>query len=143
VTAPPARPGWAANARLPAFPWDRLAPFAERARAHPGGAVDLSIGTPVDPTPDVVQAALKAAADAPGYPLTVGTPALREALVAWVGRRLGAQVGTAQVLPSIGSKELVALLPTLLGLARGSQVLLPRLAYPTYDAGVRMAGCEP
>ena len=142
-SAPPARPGWAARARLPQFPWDLLAPYGERARAHPGGAVDLSIGTPVDPTPAVVQDALRAAADAPGYPLTIGTPAVREALVGWAGRRLGARLTPAQVLPSIGSKELVSLLPSLLGLAPGTQVLLPRLAYPTYDAGVRLAGCEP
>ncbi|HWH30974.1 MAG TPA: aminotransferase class I/II-fold pyridoxal phosphate-dependent enzyme, partial [Mycobacteriales bacterium] len=90
--------------------------------------MDLSIGTPVDPTPPVVREALCTAADAPGYPLTIGTPALREALVAWVGSRLGAQVTAANVLPSIGSKELVALLPSLLGLAPGTQVLLPRLA---------------
>ena len=38
--------------RLPDFPWDRLTPYAERARAHPDGIVDLSVGTPVDPTPD-------------------------------------------------------------------------------------------
>ncbi|TAL17581.1 MAG: succinyldiaminopimelate transaminase, partial [Frankiales bacterium] len=62
-----ARPGWAARARLPEFPWDRLAPYGEQARAHPDGIVDLSIGTPVDPTPAVVQEALCAAADAPGY----------------------------------------------------------------------------
>lgn len=142
-TAPRTRPGWAARARLPEFPWDRLAPYGELAREHPGGIVDLSIGTPVDPTPEVVQQALRAAADAPGYPLTVGTSALRDALVAWTRRRLGADLTAAQVLPSIGSKELVALLPSLLGLEPGTQVLLPRLAYPTYDAGVRLAGCEP
>ena len=90
-----------------------------------------------------MQDALSAAADAPGYPLTIGTPALREALVAWSRRRLGADVDRGHVLPSIGSKELVALLPSLLGLAPGSEVLLPRLAYPTYDAGARLAGCVP
>ncbi len=137
------RPGWAARAALPDFPWDRLAPYGEKARAHPGGIVDLSIGTPVDPTPQLVQDALRAAADAPGYPLTVGTPALRDALVAWSRRRLGAAVDTRHVLPSIGSKELVALLPSLLGLEPGSEVLIPRLAYPTYDAGARLAGCVP
>ena len=137
------RPGWAARSRLPAFPWDRLAPYGDRARAHPGGIVDLSIGTPVDPTPEVAQAALRAASDAPGYPLTIGTSALRDALVAWSTRRLGAQVTAANVVPSIGSKELVALLPVLLGLEPGTRVLLPRLAYPTYDAGVRLAGCVP
>ena len=134
--------GWAARAQLPAFPWDRLAPLAQVAREHPGGIVDLSIGTPVDPTPAVVRRALSAAADAPGYPLTIGTPALREAVVAWSRSRLGAEVTAANVLPSIGSKELVALLAQLLGLG-GSRVLLPRLAYPTYDAGARLAGCVP
>jgi succinyldiaminopimelate transaminase len=143
VNVPSARPGWAARARLPGFPWDRLAPYADTARRHPDGIVDLSIGTPVDPTPRVVQDALAAAADASGYPLTIGTPALRQALVTWVGRRLGATVGVHQVLPSIGSKELVSLLPALLGLAAGTKVLLPRLAYPTYDAGARLAGCVP
>ncbi len=135
--------GWAARAQLPGFPWDRLAPYGEKARAHPGGIVDLSIGTPVDPTPRVVRDALGAAADAPGYPLTIGSPALREALVGWARRRLGADVDARNVLPSIGSKELVALLPVLLGLTPGSEVLLPRLAYPTYDVGARLAGCVP
>jgi succinyldiaminopimelate transaminase len=97
----------------------------------------------VDPTPKVVQEALAAAADAPGYPLTIGTPALRSALVEWVSRRLGHDLTAAQVVPSIGSKELVSLLPTLLGLAPGSKVLIPALAYPTYDAGARFAGCIP
>jgi succinyldiaminopimelate transaminase len=134
--------GWAAKARLPQFPWDRLAPYAASARTHSGGIVDLSIGTPVDPTPAVVQDALRAAADAPGYPLTIGSPALREALVSWSNRRLGASVTAAHVVPSIGSKELVALLPSLLGLS-GVKVLIPALAYPTYDGGARLAGCEP
>ena len=137
------RPGWAARAQLPAFPWDRLVPYGERARAHPGGAVDLSIGTPVDPTPQVVQDALTAAADAPGYPLTIGTPALREAVASWVGERLGTPVEAREVVPSTGSKETVGLLPSLLGLAPGTQVLLPALAYPTYEVGARLAGCEP
>ena len=134
--------GWSARADLPVFPWDQLAPYGERARQHPDGIVDLSIGTPVDPTPAVVQDALRAAADAPGYPLTIGTLELRAALVAWSTRRLGATVDASHVVPSIGSKELVALLPSLLGLT-GRQVLLPALAYPTYDVGARLAGCEP
>ncbi len=141
-TAAVDRPGWSARAHLPAFPWDRLAPYGRTAREHPDGIVDLSIGTPVDPTPAVVQDALRAAADAPGYPLTIGTPAVREALVAWAAS-VGTTVTAAEVVPSTGSKELVGLLPSLLGLAPGTQVLLPELAYPTYDVGARLAGCEP
>ena len=77
--------------RLPRFPWDLLAPYGQKARAHPDGIVDLSVGTPVDPVPGVVQDALRAAADAPGYPATHGTPALREAAAGWLARRHGVQ----------------------------------------------------
>ena len=114
------------------------------ARAHPDGIVDLSIGTPVDPTPAVVRAALEAASDAPGYPQTWGTPALREAVAAWFARRRGVPgVDPDGVLPTIGSKELVAWLPTLLGLGPGDLVVHPEIAYPTYDMGARLAGATP
>ena len=129
---------------LPDFPWDSLAPYKERASSHAGGLVDLSVGTPVDPTPDVVRAALTAAADAHGYPQTWGTPALREAVVAWFARRRGVPgVNPDGVLPTIGSKELVAWLPTLLGAGTGDVVAIPAVAYPTYDVGARLAGASP
>jgi succinyldiaminopimelate transaminase len=134
----------AARVALPDFPWDRLAPFAARARAHPGGIVDLSIGTPVDPTPAVVRDALVAAGDAPGYPQTYGTPPLREAVASWFARRRGVpDVDPDGVLPTIGSKELVAWLPTLLGLGPGDLVVHPEVAYPSYDVGARLAGATP
>ena len=134
----------ALSARLPVFPWDTLAPYDEIARAHAGGIVDLSVGTPVDPTPAVVQAALTDAADAPGYPFTAGTAVLREAVASWFARRRGVpDVDPAGVLPTIGSKELVAWLPTLLGLGAGDVVVLPEIAYPTYDVGARLAGAIP
>ena len=138
---------------LPDFPWDLLAPHKERARvfsdpALPGsagqGLVDLSVGTPVDPTPTVVQDALRAAADAPGYPQVWGTADLREAVATWFhARRAVPDVDPDGVLPTIGSKELVAWLPTLLGLGPGDVVAFPGVAYPTYDVGARLAGCTP
>ena len=129
---------------LPDFPWDSLAPYKERASSHVGGLVDLSVGTPVDPTPEVVRAALTAAADAHGYPQTWGTPALREAVATWFARRRGVpDVNPDGVLPTIGSKELVAWLPTLLGAGPGDVVVLPAVAYPTYDVGARLAGASP
>ncbi len=130
--------------KLPDFPWDSLAGAAARAREHPDGIVDLSVGTPVDPTPQVVQEALRAASDAPGYPLTWGTPDLREAVVRWYARRRGVpDVDPDAVLPTIGSKELVAWLPTILGLGAGDVVVHPQVAYPTYDVGARIAGATP
>lgn len=131
------------SGRLPVFPWDRLVPSKERARAHPGGVVDLSIGTPVDPVPDVVRAALRSAEDAPGYPATYGTPELREAAADWLRRRLGVtDADPAAVLPSIGSKEIVAGLPAQLGIGPSDVVVIPELAYPTYDVGGRLAGAD-
>ncbi len=128
---------------LPEFPWDLLAPYKARAAAHPDGIVDLSVGTPVDPTPALVQRALADGADAPGYPLTVGTPELREAICGWFARRRGVPgLEVDQVLPTIGSKELVAWLPTLLGLRAGDVVGIPAVAYPTYDIGARIAGAS-
>jgi succinyldiaminopimelate transaminase len=125
---------------LPEFPWDSLAPAGALARKHPGGIVDLSIGTPVDPVPEIIRAALAAASDSPGYPLTKGTDALRTAAADWLARRHDVQVRPYAVIPSIGSKELVAWLPTLLGCGPGDAVCFPELAYPTYDIGARMAG---
>ncbi len=92
----------------------------------------------------MVRRALEAAADSPGYPLTVGTQALREAVVAWFERRRGVPgLLPEQVLPTIGSKELVAWLPTLLGLGPGDLVGIPAVAYPTYDVGARLARATP
>ena len=123
------------------FPWDTLAGAAAIARAHPGGIVDLSVGTPVDPVAPVIREALAAASAAPGYPWTAGTPQLRAAAVAALARRYGV-TGLAEdaVLPVIGSKEFIAWLPTLLGLGSEDLVVIPELAYPTYEVGARLAG---
>ncbi|GAA1445537.1 succinyldiaminopimelate transaminase [Leifsonia poae] len=128
---------------LPDYPWDQMAPFAARAREHAGGLVDLSIGSPVDATPDLIREALAAATDAHAYPQTVGTPALREAIVEWFARRRGVTgLGVDNVLPTVGSKEFVAFLPFMLGLGEGDAVVHPRAAYPTYAIGAALAGAD-
>ncbi|QKW29255.1 succinyldiaminopimelate transaminase [Streptomyces seoulensis] len=133
----------AVSDRLPVFPWDKLEPYKKAAAAHPDGIVDLSVGTPVDPVPELIQKALVAAADSPGYPTVWGTPELRDAITGWAERRLGARgVTHRHVLPIVGSKELVAWLPTQLGLGPGDTVAFPRLAYPTYEVGARLARAE-
>lgn len=124
---------------LPDFPWDRIAAAGEHARSHPDGIVDLSIGTPVDDTPEVITTALSAAANAPGYPTAAGTVELRQAWINWAGRTLNAKLELNQVSPSIGSKEIVAWLPIVLGLDAESVVAIPELAYPTYAVGALMA----
>ena len=133
--------GFADISNLP-FPWDLLEESKERASAYPGGLVDLSIGTPVDATPKVIQDALIAAANNPGYPATYGTLELREAVVNWFSRcRRVPNVDSTGVLPTVGSKELVAFLPSLLGLSGEDVVVYPAVAYPTYEIGAQLAGC--
>ena len=128
---------------LPEFPWDQLAPAKERAAAHPGGICDLSVGTPVDDTPAFIREALADASDAHGYPTVIGTVEVREAIVAWGKRRGMVDVGMNGVIPTIGSKEAVAWIPFLLGVRPGDTVLVPEVAYPTYDIGARLAGATP
>lgn len=104
--------------------------------------MDLSIGAPVDPVPPVIRDALAAASNAPGYPQTAGTEALRAALLDYLARRCGARLPPSAVLPTIGSKEFVAALPTLLGLGPGDTVVIPSVCYPTYEVGARLAGAS-
>jgi succinyldiaminopimelate transaminase len=129
--------------RLPDFPWDKLTAYAERARRHAGGIVDLSVGTPVDPTPKVVQEALRAAADSPGYPITIGNPETRQAAIDWLARSHGVTgLGLDAVLPVIGSKELIASLPLHLGVGPDDLVVYPELAYPTYEVSAALVGAR-
>jgi succinyldiaminopimelate transaminase len=132
----------------PAYPYDRLAPAARKAAAWPGGAVDLSIGTPCDPPPASVLAVL---ADADrggatrGYPPSIGTVGLRQAISEWFGRTLDVDVATSAVAVCIGTKEFVGTTPSWLRLRRPDRdtVLYPATSYPTYEMGARLAGLRP
>jgi len=115
-----------------------LAPYGEKAKKYQGGFIDLSQGTPVDPTPKFIQAALANASNSPSYPLTAGSEKLRSAIRDWATSNLGA-TGEFDVLPVIGSKEFVALLPTFL---QSKTVLYPKVAYPTYLVGALMASAK-
>ncbi|KAA0977973.1 succinyldiaminopimelate transaminase [Paeniglutamicibacter gangotriensis] len=128
---------------LPDYPWNALAPYLARAAEHPDGAVNLSIGTPVDPTPEIIMQALREGANAPGYPTTHGTSEVREAIAHWYERRRDVRgLDARDVMPTVGSKELVAWLPLLLGLGAGDLVVRPTVAYPTYGIGAQLAGAD-
>ena len=128
---------------FPPFPGTSWSRTRRTALAHPDGLCDFSVGTPVDPVPELIQKALAGSSDTPGYPTVWGPLELREAIAGWLRRRVGAEIGPQAVLPTVGSKELVAWLPGQLGLGPGDQVAFPRLAYPTYEVGARLCGAEP
>lgn len=128
--------------RLPTFPWDTIAEFRAQAQRHPDGLIDLSVGAPVDHVPLAVRSALADASDAPGYPGAEGLASLRGAYRDWLARAHGVSIDPADVLPTIGSKELIAALPTHLGFGSAHTIAVPELAYPTYEVGAVMAGCQ-
>lgn len=129
--------------RLPEYPWEQLKPYSAKAARHAAGAVDLSVGSPVDPTPSIIQEALNASSNAPGYPSTGGSAEFKNAVVEWFERRRGvAGLKPEQVMPTIGSKELISWLPLLLGLGPGDVVVQPRVAYTAYVVGAAMCGAD-
>ncbi len=131
---------------LPDFPWDALLPYRRRAASHADGVCDLAIGTPVDDVPVVVAAALAAHSNTPGYPTTHGTESLRTVIADWLARSFltdaRSPVTPQGILPTIGSKEAIAMLPWVLGLSSNSTVVGPELAYPTYEVGARAVGAR-
>src|SRR5581483_5853834 len=131
--------------RPPVYPYARLDALKQRAEAAPGGLVDLSIGTPMDPVPEcVVRALADAGPGSNGYPRAVGAPALRAAAAGWLERAFGVTVDPAAVVNVIGTKEVVASLPHLLRLRDPARdtVLYPAVSYPTYAMGAELGGCR-
>jgi succinyldiaminopimelate transaminase len=128
----------------PPYPYDQLDSLAELADRLPGGVVDLSVGTPCDPPPTSVVAALSSSNSERGYPLSIGTPALRGAASSWLARRFGVHVPPAQIAACVGTKELVGTLPQWLRLRTPDRdtVLHPAVCYPTYEMGAVLAGCR-
>ena len=128
--------------RLPEYPWQKLKPYQAIAEKHANGMVDLSVGSPVDPTPKIIQDAIRDATNAPGYPSTAGSLEFRTAVAEWFGRRRGVELTADQVMPTIGSKEFISFLPLMLGLGKGDVVIQPSVAYTAYVVGAALCGAE-
>ncbi|MDO5729271.1 MAG: aminotransferase class I/II-fold pyridoxal phosphate-dependent enzyme [Actinomycetaceae bacterium] len=129
---------------FPAFPWDTIEDAKAIAQQHPDGIVDMSIGTPVDETPEVVQQALRESSTAAGYPSIIGSEEFSAAVEAWAEARGAINLFEkgVQAIPTIGSKEMIAWLAFMLGLNSDDRILIPECAYPTYEIGARIVGAE-
>ncbi|MGV9857196.1 succinyldiaminopimelate transaminase [Gordonia sp. NPDC003425] len=129
---------------LPDFPWDTLTEAKSVAAAHVGGIVDLSVGTPIDDVDAGIRDALYESSAFPGYPTTVGTAELRGAAADALSRRYGATgLDEDSILPVIGTKEAIAGLASTLGVGAGDTVVIPEVAYPTYEVSALLAGATP
>ena len=128
----------------PPYPYDRLDRLVPIADRHPGGVVDLSIGTPIDPPPPAVVAALSTSDSERGYPQSIGSVALREAAGRWMSRRFGVELDASLIGACVGTKEFVGTLPQWLKLRSPDRdtVLYPQVSYPTYAMGATLAGCR-
>ncbi len=129
----------------PGYPFLRLAEARRAARARGVDIIDLSLGQPTDPAPQVVRDALAHAAvtlSLCDYPSGEGLPELRDAIAQWVGRRFGVALDPArEVLPTLGAKEPIALLARLFA-RPGDAIALATPGYPVPLRSARAAGLE-
>ncbi len=130
--------GGGAPARLPlGLP----AGAKDRATAHPDGIVDLSVGTPVDPTPEIGRRGAAGSRRRSRLPDDLG-----DARAARGDRRLPpATMGRGRTLRRRGAARRrhegtggAAADPA--GLGAGHSIVIPTTAYPTYDVGGRLRG---
>ena len=129
----------------PPYPYDRLDELKASGERHPGGLVDCSIGTPIDPRPASVVAALSKSETERSYPPSIGTEAFGEQVAAWSHTRFGVRIDPgSEVAAAVGTKEFVAGLPHWMKLRNPSRdtVLYPAVSYPSYEMGATLAGCR-
>ncbi len=128
----------------PPYPYARLDGLLAIASEHEGGAVDMSIGTPIDPPPPEVTAAFSRSGAERGYPSSPGSPDLRRAASRWMARRFDIAVDPDSIAACIGTKEFVGTLPQWLRLRSPDRdtILYPAISYPTYEMGAILAGCR-
>lgn len=126
----------------PSYPYERLDGLRRIASALDGGAIDCSIGTPVDPPPAAVLEELARAIGARGYPASAGSEDYRLAAAEWIQRRFGVALETDQLAGCVGTKEFVGTLAGYLHLRAPERdtVLYPSVSYPTYAMGATLAG---
>lgn len=138
-------------ARLQPYPFERLAGLRAGLVPNPALApINLSIGEPQHPTPQLVLDALVAAlAGTAKYPATKGSDELRHAIARWLERRFklpALSVSADQmVLPANGTREaLFAIAQCLIDRSPGkSRVLMPNPFYQIYEGAALLAGGEP
>lgn len=133
---------------LQPYPFERLRALLSGVAAPEAFTpLNLWIGEPRHPTPALIREALTAHLDGlSSYPATAGTPALREAIAAWLRRRYALQAidAATEVLPVNGSREaLFAFAQAVIDPAAGARVVCPNPFYQIYEGAALLAGAHP
>ncbi len=132
------------------YPFQRLAALTANLEPAALTRINMAIGEPRHPAPDLVIAELTGALDALStYPSTRGTAALRAAIADWLARRFqlppGAIDAERHVLPTSGSREaLYAVVQARVDRrAERPVVVMPNPFYQIYEGAALLAGAEP
>ncbi len=129
--------------KLPPYPFAELQRLKSEQMARGVDIIDLGVGDPDLPTPEIIVEAARAALTDPQYQkyaLARGLPEFRQAIADWCARRFGLRLDPwREVCPLIGSKEGIAHLPQAF-LAPDDYVLCPDPYYPAYVGGTIFAG---
>ena len=132
--------------KLQAYPFERLRALHATIVPNPAfKTISLGMGEPRHATPQLVKDAMASSlAGLASYPATIGEPALRMTIQAWLQRRYDIKVDAAtQVLPVNGSREaLFALAQTVIDSSRKPIVVSPNPFYQIYEGAALLAGAE-
>jgi N-succinyldiaminopimelate aminotransferase len=135
-------------ARLNPYPFEKLRALISANSPDPKLApINLSIGEPKHPTPELVKQALVGALDGlSAYPATAGSPELRQAVAGWLERRYGIPRPdpATQVLPVNGTREaLFAFCQTIIDPNGKAKVVCPNPFYQIYEGAAFLSGATP
>lgn len=134
---------------LQPYPFQRLRDLFKGVTANAEFTpINLSIGEPKHATPQLIKDALTANLNGlASYPNTVGVPALREAISAWIARRYNITAPNAEtaILPVNGSREaLFAFAQAVIDGTKAKPVVIsPNPFYQIYEGAAFLAGAEP
>jgi len=137
-------------AKIQPYPFEKLANLRAGLTSAAKPGLDLSIGEPKHPTPELITQTLIDNIDKISkYPATRGTRELRVAVVNWLVRRFSLTVDSLDadrhVLPVSGTREALFAIVQCVVSNESSRplVVLPNPFYQIYEGAALMAGAQP
>lgn len=129
---------------LPSYPFPRLRALLDGIETRADEVFDLTLGAPKQPPPTFIKDILaEQFLEFGKYPPIGGTPALKEAISAWLERRYSARIAPKAILPLVGTREGIYMLAHIAVRPGRNKVLLPNPYYPAYSAAALTMNAQP